>query len=201
MFTLEEFKEGLGKEDVVSALTALHKSESDFVDHERSNYSFTIEVPQVFSGVDCRAMADNTWLKGFYVSQRHKHVSLAENQLHWISCHGALARDFIDILPYKKYMQCHRIESKVLDNFKALLGSNFESSDRLAGHAIGWMDMMTLPGLQTPEAQKMMGMLGQDIDIMTESTASHAFVTKEHFILNEPLFAEGSSLPTLFGTD
>ena len=58
-----------------------------------------------------------------------------------------------------------------------------------------------MPSLQTPEAGRMMGMLTQDIALMVESTVSHSFVTKEHVMLDKPLFADGRSLPTLFNAN
>lgn len=198
---LEAFKQGLADEETAAALTALHRGEGDYVDYARSDYWFTIDLPQVYTADKYRATSENTLLKGFYVARRHERLTLAEAQLHWNSCHGGMAREFAEMLPYVKYVQGHRIESAVVNGFKASLNTAFENVDRIVGQAEGWIDRRIVPSLQGPEVERMMGMLVQDIALFVESGVSHAFATKEHAMLDRPLFSVGGSIPTLFNAD
>jgi len=196
---LAEFKAGLSKGGVAEALQGAAADESEWIDCARSDYWFTIDIPQVFTGKQCTATWENTNLKVFYVPRRHEHLSLDEAQLHWNSCHGAMAREFVDFLPYHKYVQGHRIESKVLQEFKAVLGTGFENIDAMIGQAEAWIDRRIVPSLQGPEVNRMMGMLVEDIALFVESTTSHIFATKEHVVLDQPLLT--GSVPALFNAD
>lgn len=198
---LAEFKAGIANSETAAALCALHGTESDYVDHSGSDYRFTYEIPQVFTGKDCTATTETTWLKGYMVSKRLETVTAEEQRLHWIACHGAMAREYIQMLPYARYTQCHDLSSKPLEEFKAMLGSTFEDSTRITGHAEGWFDRSAIPALQTPEAGEMMKLLAEDIKLMTVAAESHAFVTKEHVFLNQPLFTPGKELPVLYSGD
>lgn len=196
---LAEFKTGMNKGSVAGALKAIAAAETDWIDCRRSDYWFTIDIPQVFSDKKCTATWENTNLKIFYVPRRHEHLSLQEAQLHWCSCHGAMAREFIEFLPYDKYVQGHRIESKVCQALKAILGTEFENIDAMIGQAEAWIDRSTVPSLQGPEVDRMMGMLVEDIALFVESGISHIFATKEHCILNRPLMT--GAVPSLFNAD
>jgi len=196
---LANFKKGLADAEVQAALKAMHESESAYVDFKGSDYWFTIDLPQIFPREDVTATWNNTNLKIFYVPRRHPHLSLAEAQLHWNSCHGALARQFSQFLPFMKYIQGHRIESKVADEFKALLGGDFENIDAMIGQAEAWIDRRIVPSLAGPETERMMGMLVTDIALFVESGISHIFTTKEHAILSNYVIVE--PVPSLFNAD
>ena len=196
---LAEFKTGMAKGDVAEALKAIAAAETDWIDCSRSDYWFTIDIPQVFTDKHCTATWETTNLKIFYVPRRHEHLSLQEAQLHWCSCHGAMAREFVEFLPSHKYVQGHRIESKVCQDFKALLGTEFENVDAMIGQAEAWIDRSAVTSLQGPEAERMMGMLVEDIALFVESEVSHIFAAKEHRILNRPLMT--GAVPGLFNAD
>ena len=196
---LENFKKGLADESVQEALKARHASESAFVDFSRSDYWFTIDLPQLFTREEIKATWNNTLLKIFYVPQRLPSLSLAEAQLHWNSCHGSLARQFKEFLPFVKYIQGHRIESKVSDDLKAMLGADFENIDAMIGHAEAWIDRRIVPSLAGPETERMMGMLITDITLFVDASISHIFTTKEHFILNNYIITE--PVPSVFNAD
>ncbi|MCY3751932.1 MAG: EthD domain-containing protein, partial [Gammaproteobacteria bacterium] len=119
---LESFKSGLARGEVRDGIIDLHKSCSSYVNFSRSDYWLSIEIPQVFSRENYVATDETNYMKVFYVPQRLPELSLAQAQLHWINCHGTLARQFIKRLPFDKYIQGHRVESKVLDDFKSMLG-------------------------------------------------------------------------------
>jgi hypothetical protein len=196
---LADFKKGLADQDVRATLEVLHEGDSAYVDFSRSDCWFSIDVPQVFSAADCTATWNNTYLKAFYVPRRQSHLSLAQAQLHWMSCHGAMARQFIRFLPYERYVQGHRIESKVIDELKDMLGGGFEDIDAGIGQAEAWIDRRIVPSLQGPEVERMMGMLVADIALFVDAGKSHIFATKEHVILNQPVITE--PIPSLFSAD
>lgn len=196
---LADFKTGMRKSNVAEALKAIALSESEWIDCARSDYWFTVDVPQVFTDKPCSATWENTNLKIFYVPRRHAHLSLQEAQLHWNSCHGAMAREFVEFLPYHRYIQGHRIESQACDDFKKLLGTEFENIDAMIGQAEAWIDRRAVPTLQGPEVDRMMGMLVEDIALFVESGISHIFAAKEHCILDRPLTT--GTVPSLFNVD
>lgn len=196
---LAEFKQGLADADTAAAVAALHETEGDYVDYGRSDYWFTIDLPQVYTAEPCRATWENTLLKGFYVPRRHARLTLDEAQLHWRSCHGAMAREFVAFLPYVKYVQGHRIESEVVNGLKASLGTAFENIDLMIGNAEAWIDRRIVPSLQGPEVERMMGLLVEDIALFVDSGTSHIFVTKEHIMLDQPLLS--GTIPALFNAD
>ncbi|MDP6183689.1 MAG: EthD domain-containing protein [Gammaproteobacteria bacterium] len=111
---LDEFKNGMTDADVKAAVAVLHDSEASWVDHSRSDFWFSTEIPQVYSAEHCAATWNNTLLKVFYVPRRLPHLALEEAQLHWSSCHGAMARQFVEFLPYKKYVQGHRTDPELV---------------------------------------------------------------------------------------
>jgi hypothetical protein len=196
---LAEFKAGVADGNAQGALKALTEDSGAYVDFSRSDYWFSIDVPQVFTPSDCTATWNNTYLKGFYVPHRHPHLSLAQAQLHWNSCHGAMARQFVEFLPYERYIQGHRIESEVIDQFKSMLGAAFEDIEAIIGQAEAWIDRRIVPSLQGPEVERMMGMLVEDIALFVDAGKSHIFATKEHVILNQPVITE--PIPSLFNAD
>ena len=163
---------------------------------------FSIDVPQVFTGQDCTATMESTNLKVFNTGLYLPHLSLAEAQLHWNACHGSMARQFIKILPYMKYIQYiqgHKIESEVADNFRNLLGGGFENRERILGQAEGYIDRRIVPSLQGPEAERMMGMLVQDIALFVDIKRTNILAAKEHVLLDRPIITE--PIPTLFNAD
>ncbi|MEH6636708.1 MAG: EthD domain-containing protein [Halioglobus sp.] len=196
---LEDFKEGLNDADVQKQLLQLHEDSRAYVDVSRSDIWFSVDIPQVFTGEDCTATPDNTYLKGIYVGSYLPQLSLAEAQLHWNACHGGMARQFIKMLPYKQYSQGHRIESKITDQLKTILGAGFENRERALGQAEAWIDRRIVPSLQGPEVDRMMRMLVTDISLFVEPENSHMFATKEHVILDRPVITE--PIPTLFSAD
>jgi hypothetical protein len=196
---LEDFKEALNDTEVQELLLHLHEESSAYVDVSRSDFWFSVDVPQVFTGEDCTATTDNTYLKAFYVGSHLPHLSMAGAQLHWNACHGGMARQFIKMLPYKQYIQGHRIESKITDQLDNILGAGFENRERVLGQAEAWIDRRTVPSLQGPEVERMMRMLVNDISLFVDVENAHMFATKEHVILNRPVITE--PIPTLFSAD
>jgi hypothetical protein len=196
---LEDFKKGLVDNDVSGALKRLHEESGACIDVSRSDAWFSIDVPQLYAAEDCTATWENTTLKFFYTGSYHPHLSMAEAQLHWNACHGSMARQFAEMLPYKRYIQGFHIESKVMDDLQNVLGGGFENVERRLGQAEAWMDRRIVPSLQGPEVERMMRMLVQDISLFTDTARGHMFATKEHVILDRPVITE--PIPTLFNAD
>lgn len=196
---LEEFKKGLDDPEIQKELKQLHEKSRAYVDIGRSDIWFSIDVPQVFAGEACTATLESTDLKVFYLGSYHDHLSMGEAQLHWNACHGGMARQFIKMLPYKQYIQGHKIDSKVADSFANLLGGGFENRERVMGQAEAWIDRRIVPSLRGPEVERMMGMLVTDIGLFVDTKNANMFATKEHVIFNRPVITD--SIPTLFNAD
>jgi hypothetical protein len=196
---LASFKEALVSPDVQEQLKALHAQTSEMLDNSRSDYWFSIDVPQLFPRHEVKATWQNTHLKTFYVPRRLPHLGLQETQLHWNSCHGGMARQFAQFLPYDKYVQGHRIESSVINQFKTLLGDDFENESSIIGQAEAWLDRRTVPSLQGPEVDRMMAMLVQDIALVVDGATSHIFVAKEHTVFEKAVIKE--PIPLLLNAD
>jgi len=193
---LEDLKKGLGNAGLRDDLDAIAGSETAYVDFGGSDIWFSIDVPQVYTPEDCVAHPyENTILKVYYVPRRHPHLSLAEAQLHWNSCHGAMARQFAKFLPYVKYIQGHRAASAITNDLKASYGEKFEDIDLMIGQAEAWIDRRVVPSLQGPEVDFMMGLLVEDITKFVDAGTSHIFATKEHVILDKPVI---TTVPVLF---
>lgn len=202
---LEDFKKGLADPEVQAALKAMHESDRAYVNFSRSDYWFSIKLMQIRDSQEFTATWDNTILKAYYVVIRPPHLSMAEAQLHWNSCHGEMARQFAQFLPYLTYQQGHRIESKVAEQFKALLGSDFENDEAMIGQAESWLDRRVVPSLQGPEVNRMMGLLVQDIEQFAIPAKCSLFVGKEHVILKELPYPNQAVItqpvPSLFNAD
>ena len=196
---LEEFKKGLHDVEIQKELQQLHEASSAYVNVPRSDCWFSVDTPQVFTGEDCTATLENTNSKVFYTGSYLPHLSMGEAQLHWNACHGGMARQFIKMLPYKQYIQGHRIESDVADQLKELLGGGFEDKDRVLGQAEAWIDRRIIPSLQGPEVERMMAMLVKDISLFTDAKTAYMFATKEHVILDRPVITD--PIPTLFNAN
>ena len=196
---LKDFKNGLASEDVQAAFQARYQSEADYVDFSRSDFWFTVDVPQIFSRTEITATWNNTYLKGFMVPKYHSHLSLAEVQLHWNACHGGMARQFAEFLPYDRYIQGHLLESTVIDQMKKSSGIVFENRQYVPGQAEAWIDRRIAPSLNGPEVERMMGMLLEDIALMVDASESHMFSGKEHVMYSTPVITR--PLPTLFSAD
>ena len=196
---LEVFKKGLDDAEIQEGLKRLHEDSKAYVDLGRSDVWFSIDVPQVFTGEECTATLESTDLKVFYVGSYHDNLSMAEAQLHWNACHGGMARQFIKMLPYKQYIQGHKIESKVADVLTDLLGGGFENRERVLGQAEARIDRRIVPSLQGPEVERMMGMLVTDIGLFVDKKKANMFATKEHVIFHRPVIT--GAVPTLFNAD
>jgi hypothetical protein len=196
---LEDFKAGLADEQTKSALLALHEESADYVDYARSDYWFSVDVPQIFGRQPVLASPDNGTAKIYYVPRRLDHLELQAAQLHWNSCHGSLARQYAEVLPYDKYIQGHRMESSVTWQLKNILNTEFENIESIIGQAEAWLDRAVLPNLVGPEIESMMSMLLNDIDLFVDPPSSHIFATKEHVILSRQITTE--PVPSLFGMD
>jgi len=196
---LDDFKNGLEEEHIREKLIALHNESSSYVDFRRSDYWFSVDVPQIFGRQPVLASPDNGIAKIFYVPRRFDQLSLQEAQLQWNSCHGALARQFAEVLPYEKYIQGHRMESNVVRLLKSIFDEEFENIDSIIGQAEAWLDRAVVPALVGPEIEYMMSMLLNDIDLFVDASSSHIFATKEHVILNRQVTTE--PVPCLFNVD
>jgi hypothetical protein len=196
---LKDFKNGLLDTEVQRAFQEKNDGEVDYVDFSRSDFWFSVDVAQIFPRENITATWNNTYLKGFYVAQCHPNLSITEAQLHWNGCHGAMARQFAEFLPYDKYIQGHRLKSTLIDQIKEMYGVPFEDRPNIVGQAEAWIDRCVVPSLAGPEVERMMGMLVEDIALFVNATESHMFTCKEHVMHSEPIIT--SPLPTLFSGD
>jgi len=196
---LDDFRKGLQDKNIQKALLDIHNEGSSLVNYSRSDYWFSVDVAQIFSREVIEATWDTAYLKVFYVPQRLDKLSLDEAQLHWNACHGGMARQFAQFLPYDKYIQGHLEPSALVDKLKSLLGTKFEDNNLIIGQAEAWLDRRILPAFQGPEVERMMAMLVQDIDLFVAAKESYIFATKENVIHNQRIITE--PIPSLFNAN
>tara|TARA_B110000114_G_C14998124_1_gene359486 strand:- start:104 stop:937 length:834 start_codon:yes stop_codon:yes gene_type:complete len=198
---LDDYKSALADSDVNDMLKSLHDASAGYVDFSASDYWLSAELPQLFprNAAHILALPSNTFLKIIYVPRRLSHLSLQEAQLHWNTCHGGLARQYAEFLIYEKYVQAHRMDSSLVWQHKNLLNAEFENIDSIIGQAEAWLDRRELVGLEGPEVDDMLRMLGVDIELFVDPSTSHIFGTKEHVILSQRIINE--PVPTLFTVD
>ena len=196
---LADFKKGMADPEVAEAFKALFQESLAYINPLRSNFWFTVAVPQLLSRESMVATFENTYLKGIYIAKHRDEITLTAAQLHWNACHGGMASQYSEMLPYERYIQQHQMPSKVVNDLKSYLGVDFPNSDAFIGQAEVWLDRKVIPTLQGPETEKMLRLLADDIDLFVKPEERSIFATKEHILFSNSLINE--VLPTLFNVD
>jgi len=196
---LDDFKIAMADPEVAEAFKSLFQESLNYIEPNRSNFWFTVDIPQLLSRESFYSSTENTHLKAIYIGFHRDELTLSGAQLHWNACHGGMARQYSAMLPYDQYIQAHHIPSKVADKLKYFLGEDFPSADTIIGQAEVWIDRRVVPSLQGPETERMLRLLAEDISLFAKPSQGHIFATKEHVLFSRSLINE--VLPTLFSAD
>jgi EthD domain len=196
---LADFKQAISDPDLSAAFKSTYQASMEYIDPQRSDIWFTVDVPQLYPLEGVVASPESTLLKCFYIGPHRQELTMEEAMLHWNACHGGLARQYTAMLPYDKYVQGHRTPSLVVDQLKQVLGGNFENDARALGQAEVWLDRRVVPSLQGPEVERMMRLLAEDIGLFVPPEKAHMFASKEHVLFSRSLVTD--RLPRLFSVD
>ncbi|HEB91793.1 MAG TPA: hypothetical protein ENI85_19615 [Deltaproteobacteria bacterium] len=175
-----------------AAARELVEDERRILDFSRSALWFAVDMPQISPPGRVIAREETTLLKGFYVGRLARGLDPERAKSHWLSVHGALARQYEQFLPFERYIQVHRAHDELAVVQRAAREGmgDFPS----IGHAETWIDRRVMDTPPGPEAQEAFALLVQDIGSFVDTSASSMFVAKEHVILDEKIFTP--PLPT-----
>ncbi len=195
---LEDFKKGMQNPDVLATISAVANEDAEYLDLGECDVWFTVDVPQILPREEYAATCNNSYLKMYYFARSLPHLSVREAQLEWLSNHGAMARQFREVLPFDQYLQCHLLGSNLMKKVKELMGFGGDSQHRF-GFAELWFDRRSLPGFAGPDIEHIVGMLLEDIALLVDLPASRVFASKEIVKHSEAIITR--PLPKLTGGD
>ena len=191
---IQDFKKGMADPEVQAAIKAIAAKDADYIDGSRSNAWMTVTHPVILPRKAHVATWDNSFMKMYYVGQRRPEFTTPEAQLHWIACHGGMAAQFREMLPFDQYVQCHALESSLMKQYKELIGFN-EDDERYIGHAELWIERRVLPTVAGPDMENMVGMLLEDISLFIDVPNSRVMSGKEYVLHEEQVITR--PLPVL----
>ncbi|NPA25935.1 MAG: EthD domain-containing protein [Deltaproteobacteria bacterium] len=189
----KELDEALATPEGREAMAALIESEKKFVDFSRSALWFAIDLPQINPPGKIVAREDNMYLKGLYVGKIREELTPDEAKFHWLTCHGAMARQYEQFLPFERYIQVSRIEDPLADRLREERGM---VDTPVIGHAEVWFDRRAIALAQGPEVDEAFPMLVRDIGNFADASQSAMHVAKEHVIIDRKIFREPIPVPT-----
>ncbi len=109
-------------------------------------------------------------------------MSRAEFQDYWLNHHGPLFKKFADTYRAARYVQSHTIDSPLNDNIRKSRGL-LEAYDGVG--EIWWQSEEDfLAAINSPEGQKLRGMFVEDEARFINFSASSAFFTVEHVLID-----------------
>jgi len=189
----KELDEALATSEGQEAMAALVAAERKFVDFSRSALWFAIDLPQINPPGKIVAREDNMYLKGLYVGKIREELTPEEAKFHWLTCHGAMARQYEQFLPFERYLQVSRIEDPLADRLRQERGM---VDVPVIGHAEVWFDRRAIALAQGPEVDEAFPMLVRDIGNFADASQSSMHVAKEHVIVDKKIFREPIPVPT-----
>jgi len=163
----------------------LLEDERRFVDFSRSCLWFCVDMPQINPAGEIVAKEGTTLLKGFYVIHLHPDLPVEDAEFHWLTCHGPLARQYGQFLPYQRYIQVRAVEGPVAAAWRTARGG-MEEFPRM-GNAEIWADRRELASVAGPEVEEAFQVLVEDISYFADARRSTAFVAKEHVIVDKKI--------------
>jgi len=121
-------------------------------------------------------------IKFVFCAKRHSNMSRAEFQDYWLNHHGPLFKKFADTYRAVRYVQSHTIDSPLNENIRKSRGLS-EAYDGIG--EIWWQSEEDfLAAINSPEGQKLRRMFIEDEARFVNLTASSAFFTVEHVIID-----------------
>ena len=189
----KELAVALATEAGRAAMAELVEAEKQFVDFSRSALWFAIDMPQINPPGVIVAREDNMYLKGIYVGKMREELTPDEVKFHWLTCHGPLARQYEQFLPFERYIQVNRIEDPLADDLRAARGI---TDYMTIGHAEVWFDRRAIALAQGPEVDEAFPLLVADIANFADPSQSAMQVAKEHVIIDKKIFTQPIPVPT-----
>jgi hypothetical protein len=189
----KDLDEALATPEGKEAMAALVAAEGKFVDFTRSALWFAVDLPQINPQGVIVAREDNMYLKGLYVGKKREELTLEEVKFHWMSCHGPLARQYEQFLPFERYIQVSRIDDPLADRLRAERGLPDPAT---IGHAEVWFDRRAIALAQGPEVDEAFPLLVADIGNFADASQSAMHVAKEHVIVDKKIFTTPIPVPT-----
>lgn len=163
----------------------LLEDERRFVDFSRSSLWYCVDMPQINPPGEIVAKEDSTIVKGFYVVRVAPNLSVEDAAFHWLTCHGPLARQYDQFLPYKRYIQVRAIEEPMAAALREARGG-METFPTI-GNAEVWVDRRELAATAGPEVEEAFRMLVEDISYFVDVSRSAVFIAKEHVIVDKKI--------------
>jgi uncharacterized protein (TIGR02118 family) len=121
-------------------------------------------------------------IKFVFCARRRPDMTRAEFQDYWLNHHGPLFKQFADTYKAVRYVQSHTIESLLNENIRTSRGT-LEAYDGIG--EIWWQSEADfLAAIQSPEGQKLRAMFIEDEDRFVDLSASSAFFTVEHVLID-----------------
>jgi len=142
-------------------------------------------MPQINPPGEIVAKEGSTIVKGFYVGPVASDVPVEDAQFHWLTCHGPLARQYDQFLPYKRYIQVRAIEEPIAAALREARGGMEEFPT--IGNAEVWVDRRELAAAAGPEVEEAFKLLVEDISYFVDVSRSTVFVAKEHVIVDKKI--------------
>ena len=121
-------------------------------------------------------------IKLIFCVKRQSLMSRAEFQEYWLKHHGHLFQKFAETYRAVRYVQSHTIDSPLNENLKKSRGL----SDEYDGIAEIWWQSEEdfVAAISSPEGQKLRAMFIEDEAKFINMSASSAFFTVEHVIVD-----------------
>ena len=121
-------------------------------------------------------------IKLIFCVKRQSLMSRAEFQEYWLKHHGPLFQKFAETYRAVRYVQSHTIDSPLNENLKKSRGL----SDEYDGIAEIWWQSEEdfVAAISSPEGQKLRAMFIEDEAKFINMSASSAFFSVEHVIVD-----------------
>ncbi len=181
----QDLAEALGTSEGQQGAAELLEDERRFVDFSRSSLWFGVDMPQINPPGEIVAREGSTIVKGYYVGRIVPHLSEEQAKFHWLTCHGPLARQYDQFLPYQRYIQVRAVEEPLAEELRAARGG-MEVFPTI-GNAEVWVDRRELGSAAGPEVDEAFRLLVEDISYFVDVPRSTVFVAKEHVIVDKKI--------------
>lgn len=121
-------------------------------------------------------------IKFVFCAKRRPGMSRAEFQDYWLNHHGPLFKRFAATYRAVRYVQSHTLDSPLNENIRKARGM----SDEYDGVGEIWWrsEEEFLSAVSSPEGQELRALFVEDEAKFVDMTASAAFFTVEHVIMD-----------------
>ena len=125
-------------------------------------------------------------IKFIFCAKRQPNMTRAEFQDYWLNHHGPLFKKFADTYRAVRYVQSHTIDSTLNKNIRESRGM-LEAYDGVG--EIWWQSEEDfLAAINSPEGQKLRAMFVEDEARFVNLSASSAFFTLEHVLIDGKVY-------------